>query len=767
MLALSRHDEHVGHVIGGNRSQCSRLAFGGVIGESYPQAYEHLRAARDAKSEMAAKWSDLLDGGLVEVSVVTNPDGTGRISAIADWPDGSREVLTELFRRCLDELWACLDSLITESVAMFSAHKRLRNPERPRYFPMADSEEALDALLAESCLDGVLTKQSEMVIDCQPFWGVHNDARIQRFRTGLRLLLEWTACLDDGSMVGAWVTPVKPQLHVTPPIVLQSLEPLSPGELTDDRDVARYKLAGYEFDANVFGQAGSYIDLGFARGHQPANDDDTFDQGLNLVIDMVTRFALSFAWLADQVPGSRGLVTLSEHASIWTEASASRRLWTGEELEALAASDFGVGILSDADQLTLLVTTEHGVFERSIPAATPLNPYALRGPAAERATQDAAATWGLPDFVMSPIVERKGSGVREISDGLIVTGDRGLVVQVKSRDTKPGSAVREASWLTKKIADSGRQVDGTARRLSSKTTTMLNGRGRTVELDGKAIEWTGVVIIDHPCPPPGYQLDEFATRIPTVVLLRRDWEFLFHQLRSSHAVIDYLVRVAGLTKRLGGEPERYYELAAADARAEPAPPDPAIGALGTHVSTPLLPAAPAGNDDDEAHGMVRIMCEDIATVRLDPDDEVSRLRVLAAIDELPVGYRSELGRLLLDGLEKARCVEQETTSWQFRTFRSDKPGAQLGFGICSVLNEVTHAAFRSWLLLRHYERGVSGGDLDTLTSVGVLLTPRRDGYREWDTTMMAVTGDPELTEEELRDSRKLWNTPHQAETYPS
>lgn len=623
---------------------------------------------------------------------------------------------------------------------------------------MADSEEGLTALLDESCLDGVLTRQSAMVIDCQPFWGVHGDDRIQRFRTGLRLLLEWTTCLDDGSMVGAWVTPVKPQLHVTPPVVVQSLEPSSPGELVDDRDVARYTLSGYEYGRDVFGQAGSYIDLGFAEGYQPATDEDTFDHRVNLVIDVVTRFVVSFEWLADQIPGSRWLMASPEHPSTWTEASASPRLWTGEELEGVTSSDFGLGIVSDDDQLTLLVSTEHGVFERSIPAATPLNRYAPRGPAAERATQDAAATWGLPDFVMSPMVERKGPGVREISDGLIVAGDRGLVVQVKSRDSAPGSDEREASWLTKKIAEGGWQVDGTARRLSSKTTTMVNGRGRTVELDGATITWTGVVIVDHPSPPREYQLHELGTRIPTVVLLRRDWEFLFHQLRSSRAVIDYLARVSGSTGRLGGEPERYYELAAADANAEPSPLDPAIGALGTQVSVPLLPAAPAGSDDDEAHGMVRIMCEDIANVRPDSDDEASRLRVLAAVDELPVGQRSELGRLLLDGLEKARNVDQGTTSWQFRTFRAGKLGAQLGFGVCSVLNEVTHAAFRSWLLLRHHERGVSGGDLDTLTSIGVLLTPRSDGYREWDTTVMAVAGDPGLTEEELHNSRALWNT---------
>jgi hypothetical protein len=77
--------------------------------------------------------------------VVTNDDRTGRITAFASWPEGSRAALTEMFSRCLDELWACLDSLITKSVTLFSVRERLRDPERPRYFPMAGSTSAKDS----------------------------------------------------------------------------------------------------------------------------------------------------------------------------------------------------------------------------------------------------------------------------------------------------------------------------------------------------------------------------------------------------------------------------------------------------------------------------------------------------------------------------------------------------------------------------------------------------------------------------------------------
>jgi hypothetical protein len=287
---------------------------------------------------------------------------------------------------------------------------------------------------------------------------------------------------------------------------------------------------------------------------------------------------------------------------------------------------------------------------------------------------------------------------------------------------------------------------------------MINGRGRAVSVDGNEITWVTAIVIDHPDPPEDYLVPNMDSKIPVVVLLRRDWEFLFNQLRSSRAVVDYLHRVGGPTETLGTEPQRYYELAAADHAVVDAPLDPAWAAWSGHrASVPLLPAAPAGSDDDEAHAMVRIMCEDIASSPLNGKTEEDLLRVLAAIDRLPVGYRTDLGRLLLSALQALRVKKPDQTEWRFRTFRPTAPGeVQLGFGVCTELSEITRAAFRSWFLLRHNERS----EVEPLAgrmSVGVLLTPDRTGLREWDTTMMAITGDPELSPEELAASRRLWN----------
>lgn len=265
------------------------------------------------------------------------------------------------------------------------------------------------------------------------------------------------------------------------------------------------------------------------------------------------------------------------------------------------------------EQLTLLVATNHGVHERIIPGASEVNPHLPRGTAAETATHNAAATWGLPDFVILPRAEHHGSRNREISDGLLVVGERGVVLQVKSRSAAGDRPDGETSWLTKKIAAAARQVNGTVRRLRAAPSDMVNGRGRTVTVDGSTTSWIGVVIIDHPAPPRDHPLTEPTAGVPIVTLLRRDWEFLFDQLRSTRAVVDYLYRVGGSTELLGAEPGRYFGLAAADAVAEPRPLDASIdSAVGERRSVPLLPTAPAGHEDDQAHGLVRLICEDIA-----------------------------------------------------------------------------------------------------------------------------------------------------------
>lgn len=668
-----------------------------MIRQHYPRAWQHLQNAMRTRGEMVRAWNAALDDHLVDEMVVTDRDGTGRIIVYADWPPGRRDELTDQFRACIDELWQCLDLLVVETVETFSIRQRARNPDRPRFFPVADSPDGYAALLEESCLDGVLVDQAQLVHGCQPFHSRLGVDWIDRLRDGIRQLLAWSGTLDDGGRISAWATPVDPQIHAEQPVIAEHVEAAEPGEITTERVVARYQLRNYRPGFDVAGQSGTYIDICLGHDRAPAQVDDTFAQRLTEVIDAVAQIAGAFAVIANRIPGPRRIPTHDRRdaTDTWILATQSPRRWTDDELAGLAASDIGLGRVIDADEVTLIVTTSEGVYERRIPNATGLRHHDRRGTAAEQAVQDAAATWGLPDFVIPPSVERKGSGVREISDGLLVVGKRGIIMQTKARDANLRNPAREAAWLDKQIGRAVRQINGTARRLRDGGVDMKNGRGHRVHVDGRSIDWSGVVIIDHPDPP-----DDHATPaagggdVPYVVLLRRDWEFLFDQLRSTYAVVSYLRRVEGSTDKLGTEPERYYELAAADAAAPPSPFDPALEGVGEARSVPLLPVAPAGIDDD-AHSIVRIILEDIATTDIEPGRHASRLSVLATIDSLPVAYRAELGHLLIEALTASQHTESDTVFWRFRTYLAGADRDQLGFGVCSVFNETIRRRLRS------------------------------------------------------------------------
>jgi hypothetical protein len=93
-----------------------------------------------------------------------------------------------------------------------------------------------------------------------------------------------------------------------------------------------------------------------------------------------------------------------------------------------------------AGLITIEVETPNGTFTRTIRPATILPEGAARGPQAEAATRGAAAFYGMPDFVFHPAIERRGPGVREIGDALLVGGRTGAAVQVKARQSATNDA---------------------------------------------------------------------------------------------------------------------------------------------------------------------------------------------------------------------------------------------------------------------------------------------------------------------------------------
>jgi len=127
--------------------------------------------------------------------------------------------------------------------------------------------------------------------------------------------------------------------------------------------------------------------------------------------------------------------------------------------------------------ITIEVTTAQGTFLRAVRPASILPEGVERGPIAEDAIRGAAARFGLPDFVFHPATERRGAGTREIGDAIIVTGRRGLSLQVKARQQVTDDVDRERAWLERRAAEGSRHATGTIRRLRYPGTTRLENSG--------------------------------------------------------------------------------------------------------------------------------------------------------------------------------------------------------------------------------------------------------------------------------------------------
>lgn len=409
--------------------------------------------------------------------------------------------------------------------------------------------------------------------------------------------------------------------------------------------------------------------------------------------------------------------------------------------------------------LTLVVETAEGVIVRDVPDASLLPTDVERGPAAEESTRVSAAWWGMPDFVFLPEQQRQGAGVRERGDGLVVADGIAAVIQVKARSAEPGTPEREKNWLTSNITKAIKQAKGSIRHLAYRREKLTSVRDRRVEIDGGLYEWIAVVIVEHPLVPAGFKpsLDE-AGQIPCVVLLRRDWEFLFEHLRSTRSVLHYLKRVAGDEIELGTEPSRYMEVALADEQAEVKDlPAELRGIEGLAPDAPVLstPHAPLDAADDGSL-LFRIIMEDVATSPFGESSEADRLKLLTSLDTVPAAYRAELGRTLLEFMSKVSRHRGSTIRMESRVF-VPHPGDQ-----CPVLFIVAskfHSELRKHLFLRtrlhHHDYWTRAGGVAGST-IGILLTPSRHAKRDWDTSTAWIDGDQNIDDQEIAEMREYF-----------
>ncbi|SDH99402.1 hypothetical protein SAMN04489720_3127 [Agrococcus jejuensis] len=330
------------------------------------------------------------------------------------------------------------------------------------------------------------------------------------------------------------------------------------------------------------------------------------------------------------------------------------------------------------------------------------------------------------------------------------------MLQSKSRAESSGEADRERGWLDKNIARALRQAAGSVRALRSRSRTMSNRRGNSVEVHGDEIDWLTVVLIDHDEVPAGYTPDSGEER--AVVLTRGDWEFLFDHLRSATWVLDYLDRVVGEPFELGREPVRYYEIAASDDLAD-AGDLPAWGANGrTHAWAGRAPLEPAGHAETEAHFLLRSVQEDIGRTEIGRERELERLEVLRHLDGIPVGLRVEVGRRVLEFVDATRKWRRATLATRTRVIlpgsaRSAGVDGPLMFMAASELTPTSEAVFRTRAELLHHDFGLESG-WEGYRTTGVLLTPSSDHQKAWTTSMVTAQGNLDLDPSYVTELRR-------------
>lgn len=732
---------------------------------TFAHAYDLLSKAREKHKSAIAAW-DLLRSERPFGCHVVPDQGIERHVVVTCTPSVAAHQTLQL--AAIDFASAVK---VTMDEAVFAAANavsgRLLKIRRDQHLmPLFGTPQEFDELVGRrDYLWGLRPDQIQVLRTIQPFTtGPQGRSEIGRL---MQTLFNVLALDRDAPAVCAWLSDAQLQIRLNGDVSKPDMGtiPALRLPLSGSSPLATVRVPAIHRTAHVDANPGVAIDLIFNVEPWPADpDDNATHRSVGLLRVAET--------LIEALEGSVALPPLiaKMRAAAGQRAASAETAWLpvtfdsdSEETrvrDGLAGSDLGLASYRDPDgQLVLLQIVEGQIVGREVPEARVPVPEGPRGPGVERASLEAAALWGLPDFVYRPRVLSKGSGIREVGDGTIITGGKGIALQVKARESTSGDPAREAAWLNKKATQALRQAYGTIRTfLRAPQLALENLRGREVALDGTGIEWLPVVVLDHDDPPEEHHLSLHQHEDPGVVLLRRDWEFLWDQLRSASAVVDYLHRVSGTeSPPLGSEPTRYLELALADAEADSAPgPEWTSGLFAHQPGGPVLPRDLASAQDATAHAMFNEILDDIANTDF-TGDETTRLRVLGLLDRVPVTQRSELGRLLLSQLDAALIAAPDSLQTNHRTMMLDDGRLHVGFSVFSTLTGYFRSVYEDWLVLRRLQiLEARGGDPGDVWTVGVLLTPKPDGTRLWDTTVLATNGVPELDVDHRSKLEKLW-----------
>jgi hypothetical protein len=716
--------------------------------EQYAPARAQLEAAERARGTLIKAWHSVDPADALEAWILTEPDGTGELRAASYVTDDAGERLEEHAARFLRSVKAAMD-LAVHATATIVCTSLGSVDAALHTMPLTATAAEFAALIPDGQLLGLRPDQVRVLEKFQPFASGSESARL--IGVHMQHLAGALERLERGDgLVCGWATHTGPEVHAPEGATLLSVDTEPDGPLAAPRPLITFRVDPPEAAPGVQIRPNVALDPIFETAPWPADLDDNLQRRTARILVLARHliealersvssptFIQQFGRIDDVAPVAP--------AGVWKPVAFDSEEQKAEVLEGLTGSDLNLGSIRADDGSYTLLRFENGqVVGREIPEATPPEPSTPLGTGTELAALGAAARWGLPDFVFHPITIQKGSGLREIGDGTLISGRRGITLQVKARDGATDNAEREASWLQKKAGEGLRQAHGTIRMLAEHDLILTNFRDREVPLPGDKIEWAPVIILDHPNPPSGVT-PQREPDLRGLVLTRRDWEFLWDQLRSVTAVIEYAHRVTDDDRiELGTEVARYFDLADRDERATPTPMEPWMVEVGaTQISGPTLPRDPANASDTVGHSVFRRTLSDIAATDFG-GDELTRLDVLSLIDQSWVGHRAELGRTLLRRVDHCALAPADVLSAQHRITFVGGGKLQLSFSVYSHFTGYHRQLFEAWVLHRRQtflqRSGATGPEYPW--TVAVLLTPRPEGDRLWDTTVLATNGEP-------------------------
>lgn len=727
----------------------------------FSAARSHLARAQAGRSRINALWNSMRANQPFSVWV-ESPDPLVRELWCSFEPDDAlQREADEGMAAFLRDIKAALDACIFVTASIVCRAIGSVEPEVHR-MPLAAVPSEFDSLTAQGRLRGLRPDQIRSLRLLQPFTErleepgpTRTIARdMAHLAAGLEALTTWESSREELPLFTAWASKADPRPELPDGVYIEETEVDPAGPLHTPKRLAKFTLDKNPAGASFAGDPHVSFDVILSTDPWPDSPDDNFahrSYGLIVIaqqlIDGLER-SVSDPYRTDLLRALDETIP-EEKVDTWLPVVFDSRVEEGDARAAIAQSDRHLATYLNGDgTLVYMRLAEDGaVIGRKIAPARDLLDASQDGTAVEEATRAAAGRWGLRDLVLRPKVFTKGSGIRELGDGTILAGPRGISLQVKARGVIGDTPEKAKRWMLKNAADGLRQARGTIRTaLLNPAVELTNLRGRTVVIRGKSVEWIPVVVVDHPNPPPTGVILAPDPKGPRVVLTRRDWEFLWDQLRSATAVVDYIHRVSDDENplELGAETNRYLELAEKDADTPPRRmPDwiPENGALNTNL--PLLPYDPAASADHFGHAIFQQILEDIADTNF-TGDETDRITLLSYIDRVAVGARAELGRLLLRRLTGCAEAAPDGHRMEHRIMYIDQGSFQLTFTTMSQLTDYHQEMYRSWLMLRRQDfldKSGAQGPIYPWT-VGIVLTPRADGLRSWDTTAISTNGPP-------------------------